>query len=105
MELDFILEESGRLFRDKYIMLVPCLYIVLWFLKKTPVFRSASLIIDYAVILLGAAACALLNGFDFYNILIGLFCGGTAVIIYSRNGGKEKCKCMECKKKKKQKKK
>jgi len=103
LDTDVILTAAGRIFKDNDVILVPCLYIILWFVKQTPIPRHFYWIVYGMLIIVGMLISCILCGFDLYNLLIGFAASCFAILIHRRQEDHRECKCNETGRKKNQK--
>ncbi len=101
MELQPVFEDALRMFKNESLLLVPCLYVVLWLLYKTPLIKKAAWVFAWAILVTGAIFSVLLDGLNFYNVLRGFLAAGIAVYLYHANELRQrKCICKSGGKKK-----
>ena len=93
MDMQLILQEIQKFFTDDSLILVPCLYIVLWSLKKTPMIKKVVWLYSWIILVIGALFSVLLSGFSFYIILRGFLAAGLAEFLFYVNEKKSDIKC------------
>lgn len=98
MDMQFVLQDVLRIFTDDSLILVPCLYVILWTLKRTPVIKNTVWLYAWIMLAAGAVCSVFLNGFSFYQILRGMLAAGLAEFLYQTNEKRHHMKCMPCKK-------
>jgi uncharacterized membrane protein len=100
MDIQVVFEDALRMFKSESLILVPCLYVLLWLLYKTPLIKKFEWIFAWVLLVIGAAFSVLLEGFSFYHVLRGFFAAGMAVYLYDANEmhRRNTCKCRKIKK-------